>query len=133
MKKIAEIAARLLSYPLLGLVYFYRYAISPLKPPTCRHTPTCSEYMIQSLKIHGPIKGLWLGFVGYQGAILGARMDTIRFLQKEQKYSTFVNLIQNNPNGTARWEEQNDWLLLTLLPKQREPKYFACTQQRLPV
>jgi putative membrane protein insertion efficiency factor len=61
MKKIAEIAARLLSYPLLGLVYFYRYAISPLKPPTCRHTPTCSEYMIQSLKIHGPIKGLWLG------------------------------------------------------------------------
>ncbi|MBP7506576.1 MAG: membrane protein insertion efficiency factor YidD [Prolixibacteraceae bacterium] len=53
--------AKILSYPILGLVYFYRYAISPLKPPSCRHVPTCSAYMIEAVKIHGPFTGTFLG------------------------------------------------------------------------
>ncbi|MBN1157953.1 MAG: membrane protein insertion efficiency factor YidD [Bacteroidales bacterium] len=36
---------------------FYRYSISPLFPNSCRHTPTCSEYAIEALKVHGIIKG----------------------------------------------------------------------------
>lgn len=51
---------KILSYILLGLVYFYKNAISPLTPPSCRYTPTCSEYAIQAIKKHGAIKGLWL-------------------------------------------------------------------------
>jgi len=35
-------------------------AISPMLPPTCRYTPTCSTYAIQALKKHGPIKGAYL-------------------------------------------------------------------------
>ncbi len=42
------------------LVKFYQVAISPLKPPTCRYTPTCSEYAVQALRKHGPFKGLYL-------------------------------------------------------------------------
>lgn len=42
------------------LVKFYQGAISPLKPPTCRYTPTCSEYAVQALRKHGPFKGLYL-------------------------------------------------------------------------
>lgn len=61
MKSLGAVVARLFSYPILGLVYFYKYAISPLKPPSCRHTPTCSEYMIQAVRTHGPIKGTYLG------------------------------------------------------------------------
>ncbi|MBR5824574.1 MAG: membrane protein insertion efficiency factor YidD, partial [Paludibacteraceae bacterium] len=34
--------------------------ISPLFPPTCRFTPTCSQYAIEAIKKHGPFKGLWL-------------------------------------------------------------------------
>ena len=49
-----------LSYPLIMLVRFYQICISPLKPPTCRFTPTCSAYAIQALRKHGPIKGLYL-------------------------------------------------------------------------
>ena len=41
-------------------VYFYRRCISPLFPPCCRFTPTCSEYAIQAVKKHGVFKGSWL-------------------------------------------------------------------------
>ncbi len=41
-------------------IRFYQYAISPLFQPRCRHYPTCSEYAIQALKIHGVIKGSML-------------------------------------------------------------------------
>jgi putative membrane protein insertion efficiency factor len=51
---------RLLTTLLLLPVYFYKYCISPLTPPACRFTPTCSEYAVQALKKHGPLKGLWL-------------------------------------------------------------------------
>ena len=41
-------------------VYFYRFAISPLIPPRCRYTPTCSQYAVEAVKKHGVIKGVWL-------------------------------------------------------------------------
>lgn len=50
----------LFSLPLILLVQFYRYCISPFTPPTCRFTPTCSQYAIEALRKHGPLKGLWL-------------------------------------------------------------------------
>ena len=37
-----------------------KYCISPMTPASCRYTPTCSEYAVQALKKHGPIKGLYL-------------------------------------------------------------------------
>lgn len=45
---------------LVGGVTFYRKFISPLKPPTCRFYPTCSQYALDALEIHGPLKGSWL-------------------------------------------------------------------------
>ena len=51
---------RLLTGMLLLPVYFYRCCISPPTPPSCRYTPTCSEYAIQALRKHGPLRGIWL-------------------------------------------------------------------------
>ena len=48
---------RIAIWPLVMLVRFYQVCISPLKPPCCRFTPTCSAYAIQALRKHGPIKG----------------------------------------------------------------------------
>ncbi len=48
------------TWPLLLLVKAYQYLISPLTPSSCRFHPTCSEYAIQALKKHGPVKGLIL-------------------------------------------------------------------------
>lgn len=45
---------------LLLPIRFYQTVISPLTPPACRFTPTCSEYARQALIKHGPIKGLGL-------------------------------------------------------------------------
>ncbi len=46
---------------LILLVKFYQLSISPLLPNSCRYTPSCSQYAIQALKVHGVIKGLILG------------------------------------------------------------------------
>lgn len=51
---------QLLSRVMLALIAFYRTCISPLKPPTCRYTPTCSQYAVEAIKKYGPIKGGWL-------------------------------------------------------------------------
>jgi len=42
-------------------VKIYKYSISPLLPGACRYYPTCSEYCIQAIEKHGPLKGIWLG------------------------------------------------------------------------
>ncbi len=41
-------------------IHVYRLFISPLLPPSCRHTPSCSAYALEALHVHGPLKGLWL-------------------------------------------------------------------------
>lgn len=51
---------KVFTWLLLLPVYFYKGCISPLTPASCRFTPTCSEYAVQALKKHGPLKGGWL-------------------------------------------------------------------------
>ena len=52
-----------LSFRFLAIlpVKFYRKCISPLFPPSCIYTPTCSAYMLEAVDKHGLIKGVWLG------------------------------------------------------------------------
>ena len=45
---------------LIQPIRFYQKYISPLKPATCRFTPTCSQYAIEAIRKHGPFKGLAL-------------------------------------------------------------------------
>ncbi|MBC7720443.1 MAG: membrane protein insertion efficiency factor YidD [Pedobacter sp.] len=51
---------QLLSMPLIGLIKFYQYVISPAIGPKCRYTPTCSNYGLEAIKKYGPFKGGWL-------------------------------------------------------------------------
>ena len=53
---MAKLLVALLSAPIRA----YRALISPLLPHVCRFTPSCSVYALEALKIHGPVKGLWL-------------------------------------------------------------------------
>ncbi len=51
---------RLLRSVVVQLIRFYQIVISPLKPPTCRFIPSCSQYAIESVMRFGVIKGGWL-------------------------------------------------------------------------
>lgn len=45
---------------LTGLVRGYQLVVSPWFAPTCRYYPSCSQYAIDALRIHGPLKGTGL-------------------------------------------------------------------------
>lgn len=51
----------ILGAPIILLVKIYQWIISPLLPQSCRYTPTCSVYMIEAIRIWGPLKGTYLG------------------------------------------------------------------------
>ena len=44
----------------LNLIRFYQRFISPLKPPSCIYTPTCSTYAYEAIGKYGVLKGSWL-------------------------------------------------------------------------
>lgn len=44
----------------VGMIRAYQVLLSPLKGPTCRFQPTCSEYALQAIRRHGVLRGLWL-------------------------------------------------------------------------
>ena len=53
---MVRLLAALLSVPIRA----YRALVSPLMPHVCRFTPSCSVYALEALKLHGPVKGVWL-------------------------------------------------------------------------
>ena len=44
----------------IRVIRLYQRTLSRILPPTCRFTPTCSEYAVQALERFGVIKGGWL-------------------------------------------------------------------------
>lgn len=57
MRQLSRMGVWLLSLPLRA----YRFFISPLLPSgICRFYPTCSQYALEALQTHGPLKGLYL-------------------------------------------------------------------------
>ncbi len=82
---------KFISYFLILIIKFYKYFISPYLPMNCRYQPTCSEYFIDSLKINGNFKGLFLGLkrilrchpIKFLGG--GSGFDPVPNLKKRKK------------------------------------------------
>lgn len=51
---------KILAYPLLLLIWLYQKLISPILPPSCRYTPSCSQYAKEALMKYGIFKGGFL-------------------------------------------------------------------------
>ncbi|UCD56741.1 MAG: membrane protein insertion efficiency factor YidD [Candidatus Hydrogenedentota bacterium] len=42
------------------IIKVYKHVLSPLLPPACRFYPSCSEYAIEAITKHGPLRGSYL-------------------------------------------------------------------------
>ena len=54
---MASSVSKVLAWPLIQVVRFYRFAISPWFGLNCRFDPSCSRYTIEALQVHGVLKG----------------------------------------------------------------------------
>jgi uncharacterized protein len=48
---------------LIFVIQLYRHMVSPLRLPTCRFTPTCSQYAVEALAEYGLVRGSGLAAV----------------------------------------------------------------------
>ncbi|SDJ77878.1 membrane protein insertion efficiency factor YidD [Billgrantia gudaonensis] len=51
---------RALGWSMVALVKLYQVTLSPLLGPRCRYWPSCSNYTLEAIRVHGPLKGGWL-------------------------------------------------------------------------
>lgn len=61
LKSTIEFTGRVTGMFIIYFVKFYQMAISPYLGSSCRHSPTCSHYMIDAIREWGTARGLWLG------------------------------------------------------------------------
>jgi putative membrane protein insertion efficiency factor len=47
----------------IGLIQTYRRYLSPMLPPTCRYTPSCSLYTVQAIEKYGVFRGVLMGIL----------------------------------------------------------------------
>lgn len=84
---------RIITKPLewlgLGLIYFYKFAISPLLPHGCIYQPTCSTYTLICIKRFGIIHGSWLGLK--------------RILRCTPHHKGGLDVPPDNIKGDAKW------------------------------
>ena len=59
MASVGSTAAR----GVIFLIELYRHTLSPMRMPTCRFSPTCSQYAVEALAEYGLIRGGWLAVV----------------------------------------------------------------------
>jgi hypothetical protein len=50
----------LFAYPVIGLIYLYRFTLSPIIGQSCRFYPTCSHYAEDALRKYGLLQGSWM-------------------------------------------------------------------------
>jgi uncharacterized protein len=55
--RLREVPRRVVMLPIRG----YQKFISPGLPPSCRFSPSCSQYALEAVSKHGALKGMWLG------------------------------------------------------------------------
>ena len=59
----AHCAGRAAARGVIFLIQLYRNTVSPLRLPSCRFTPSCSQYAVDALTEYGVVRGGWLAIV----------------------------------------------------------------------
>jgi uncharacterized protein len=53
---VGQLAKRLV----VGWLRAYKWALSPMFPPSCRYIPSCSEYAMEAVEGYGAVRGSWM-------------------------------------------------------------------------
>ncbi len=61
LKNTVKLIKKYIANFLIFLIRVYQLCISPFFPHRCNFRPTCSQYTIDAIKVHGIFKGLYLG------------------------------------------------------------------------
>lgn len=61
IRRLTSLVRTILRTMLIASIRVYQTVISPILGPRCRYLPTCSDYTIEAIQAHGPVRGLWLG------------------------------------------------------------------------
>lgn len=78
-----------LKWLMIGLIYFYKYCISPLLPDSCIYRPSCSTYMLTAIQRFGVFKGIYLGIK--------------RLLRCVPWQRGGFDPVPDNPHGDMKW------------------------------
>ena len=89
MSKILYIVFYPLRLVCYFLIYLYKFLISPLFPKSCIYYPTCSTYMLLSIKEWGVVKGIYIG--------------SRRILRCTPFHKGGVDLVPINIKGGNKW------------------------------
>lgn len=73
----------------VGLIYFYKFCISPLLPDTCIYYPSCSTYMLEAIHKFGVVRGIIMG--------------TRRLLRCVPWKKGGFDPVPDNPHGDMKW------------------------------
>lgn len=88
-----KVTSSALVYPikviLIDLLYIYKWVISPCLPHSCRFYPTCSTYMLISIREWGIVRGTWLGIK--------------RICRCRPKGKSGYDFVPQNIKGDLRW------------------------------
>ena len=57
VRAAAGLVKRVPAYMAMGLVYAYRWTLSPLAAGSCKYHPSCSRYALDALRAHGLVRG----------------------------------------------------------------------------
>jgi putative membrane protein insertion efficiency factor len=61
VRAVSKQAAGVATTGVLTLLSGYKVFFSPLFTGSCRFYPSCSDYMAEAVRLHGPLRGVWLG------------------------------------------------------------------------
>jgi len=86
------------------LIALYQRFISPVLPPHCRYSPSCSEYAMEAIQKHGAVKGVWLGMKRLSRCKMPLENKPVenklaRNNLAEKKLVTALNVVGQTANG----------------------------------
>jgi len=98
----------------LQMLRAYKWAISPLFPPSCRYVPTCSEYCMEAVERYGVVRGALMGIArilrchpfargGYDPVVRDSEGHSFRGCEKSDSSAPVLPEHVNRPR--KNWQE----------------------------